>query len=78
MLKLIEIGHVVLKKKSFEGFSVSSLCGTYLPFGKDVTLQWNKIESSSQQTALCNVLLKLALGVLEKVVFTITGEELQC
>ena len=62
MLKLIEIGPVVLKRKSFEGFSVSSLCGTYLPFGKDVTLQLNKFVSSSQQTALCKVLLKLALG----------------
>ena len=64
MLKLIEIGPVVLKRKSFEGFSVSSICGTYryVPFGKDVTLQLNKFKSSSQQTALCKVLLKLALG----------------
>ena len=60
VLSLVEIGQAVLEKKILKFVNVFSPFRNYLPFGKDVALDLNKLESPSPKDTLCQVWLKLA------------------
>ena len=60
VLSLVEIGQAVLEKKILKFVNVVSPFRNYLPFGKDVALDLNKLESPSPKDTLCQVWLKLA------------------
>ena len=50
---LVEIGSVVLKKKIFKFVNVFSLFRNYLPFGEEMTLHLNILDSPWPKEALC-------------------------
>ena len=59
---LVEIGQLVLEKKTFFNFiNVYLLFRNYVPLEKGGALHLNKFDSSSPKDALCQVLLNLAL-----------------
>ena len=63
MPSLVEIGPVGLVKKIFKVVNLFLLIPNHLPFGKDVALHLNKLESTSPRDTLCQFWLKLAQWV---------------
>ena len=59
MLRLVEIGPVVLEKKIFKIFNIILHFRYYLPLEKGVAIHLNKLKSPSSKDALCQVWLKL-------------------